>query len=171
MTGTFSSCETHPMSGLNRSDQVQSFPDVNVPVEGPRVCDVIFSWCYTKNGLQVTRLPKNAPLWSESVSTQRPELQRERGDRSKWKLGMTGWTGWPHTYDLTVSYMCLCLLCVLCYLDVFDSTAHQAVLLKWVPADVEDLEDRRNIKAHIQFMQYMQAPTHTQSPCLSVRWL
>lgn len=44
-------------------------------------------------------------------------------------------------FDHTV-YVFVSVMCIVCYLDVFDSTAHQAALLKRVPADVEDLEDR-----------------------------
>lgn len=64
------------MSGPNGSHQVEPLPNVNVPVEGPRVCDVIFSRRHAQDGLQVSRLTENPPLWSEGISTQRPELQR-----------------------------------------------------------------------------------------------
>lgn len=68
------------MGGLNRPYQIETLPHVNVPVERPRVRDVIFSRRDTQDGLQVAGLPEDPSLWSESVSTQGPELRRERRD-------------------------------------------------------------------------------------------
>lgn len=67
--------QTHSVCGLNRPDQVESFPHIDVPVQSSRVCDVILSRCHTQDGLQVSCLAENAALWRESVSTQSPELQ------------------------------------------------------------------------------------------------
>lgn len=63
------------MGRLNRPQQVESLPDVNVAVERPRVSEVIFGRHHAEDGLQVAYLPENPPLGSESVATQRPELQ------------------------------------------------------------------------------------------------
>lgn len=69
--------ETHAVGGLDRSDQVESLPDVNVSVKRPGVRDVIFSRSHTQDGLQVARLPENPPLWRESVTAQGPELRTQ----------------------------------------------------------------------------------------------
>lgn len=71
------------MGSLNGSYQVESLPNINVPVERPGVCGVIFGRCNTQDGLQVARLPENPPLWSESVTTHGPELQKERAGTSQ----------------------------------------------------------------------------------------
>lgn len=52
------------------------------------------------------------------------------------------------------------------YLDVFDATAHQTVLLKRIPADIKDLEGRRDVNTHIHTV-YIQQHTHTPSLTLS----
>lgn len=44
------------------------------------------------------------------------------------------------------------------HLDVFDSTAHQAVLLKRIPADIKDLQDRTSVRTNTQ----QHANTHAQ---------
>lgn len=54
------------------------------------------------------------------------------------------------------------------YLDVFDAAAHQAVLLKWVPAEVEDLESRICLSTRAAVMNHRSI---WNQPDLSVHWL
>lgn len=65
------------MCGLDCACQVEELPHVNVAVERSGVREVVFGGRHTQDGLQVARLPKDPPLWSESVSTQGPELPTE----------------------------------------------------------------------------------------------
>lgn len=51
-----------------------------------------------------------------------------------------------------------------CYLDVFDSTAHQAALLQRVPADVEDLWGQRTC-GRVQYANVCGTHTLTLSEC------
>lgn len=75
-------CEyIYPVCSLYSPDQSDSSPHVNVSVQSSGVRQLVFGGRNTQDGLQVARLPENPPLWSESVSAQRPELSRtERGD-------------------------------------------------------------------------------------------
>lgn len=50
-----------------------------------------------------------------------------------------------------------------CYLDVFDPAAHQTVLLKWIPADIKDLEERRDVNTRCSLCN-----THTHIHTLTL---
>lgn len=97
----------YPMSRLNCSHQVEPLPDVNVPVESSRICDVIFGRRDAEDGLQVAHPAKDAPLWCESVSTQRPELRDESGTHRIVTQEVTGHKHQQHAEMLFVNKNCL----------------------------------------------------------------
>lgn len=62
------------MCSLYSPDQTDSSPHVDITVQSSRVRQLVFGCRDTQDGLQVTRLPKDPSLWSQSVPAQRPEL-------------------------------------------------------------------------------------------------
>lgn len=115
------------MCSLDRPDQSDSSPHVHVSVQCTRVRHLVFGGGDAQDGLQVTRLPKDPSLRSQSIPTQSPELQ-------------------AHTRTLfepisiqepAVSSRSRTNL------DVFDSTADHPTGLDRIPGHIEDLGDRR----------------------------
>lgn len=62
------------MSSWNDSIQVVSSPDINISSQSSGVCRVIRAEGQTHDGLDFPGLSKHSFLGSESVPTQRPEL-------------------------------------------------------------------------------------------------
>lgn len=63
------------MCSLDRPDQSDSSPHVHVSIQRARVRHLIFGGGDAQDGLQVTCLPKDPSLWSQSIPAQCPELR------------------------------------------------------------------------------------------------
>ena len=74
---------SYPVSSLDGARQVEALPDVHVSVQRPGECQLFLGRGQTQDGLQVPRLTEHPPLRSQSVPTQRPELQGETSSQAQ----------------------------------------------------------------------------------------
>lgn len=118
------------MCSLDRPDQSDSSPHVHVSVQCTRVRHLVFGGGDAQDGLQVTRLPKDPSLRSQSIPTQSPELQAHTRTLFE-PISIQEPAGSSRTSRSRTN------------LDVFDSTADQATGLDRIPGHIEDLRDRR----------------------------
>lgn len=56
------------MSSLNRPHQVDAFPYVDVPIQGPRIRDFVFGAGKAEDGLEIPRFSKNATFGCEGIT-------------------------------------------------------------------------------------------------------
>lgn len=70
--------KTHRVGRLDRPDQGDASPHVDVSVQSSRVGQLVLGGRDTQDGLKVSRLPEDASLWGQRVPTQSPELQTAR---------------------------------------------------------------------------------------------
>lgn len=66
----------YPMCPLYGPYQVDSLPDIDVPIQGTGVCNLIPGTCHTEDGLELACPPKHTTFRGQSIPTQTPELSR-----------------------------------------------------------------------------------------------